>query len=129
MKGNWWLVLVAVSGLAACSDDGPSGPGSPSIDFAVTAPIEVASKAVIDVNVEIVRASGVQYPLVVVFEKANTGEPFFEVGSFFLQSGDRIAVARVPVLLDPRVRVTVRESSPAELSVSKTIAIDVLDFP
>jgi hypothetical protein len=31
--------------------------------------------------------------------------------------------------LDPRVRVTVRESSPAELSVSKTIEIDVLDFP
>lgn len=129
MKRTWWSVLIAALSVVACSGDGPAGPASPGIDFAVTAPSEIASKTVVDINVQIVRATGVQYPLVVVFEKANVGEPFFEVASYLLQSGDRIAVARVPIFLDPRVRITVRESSPAELSVSKTIAIDVLDFP
>lgn len=129
MKGNWWSVLIAAWGVAACSDDGPAGLGDPGIDFAVTAPSEIASKAVVHIDVEILRASGVQYPLVVMFEKAYTGQPFLEVGSYFLQDDERFVVAPVPVGIDVRIRVTAKDSSPAELAVSKTIAIDVLDDP
>jgi hypothetical protein len=32
-------------------------------------------------------------------------------------------------LKDPRIRVTARESSIREVTVSKTVRIDVLDFP
>jgi len=42
---------------------------------------------------------------------------------------ERVAVVRVPVLSYPRIRITVRESSPAEFTVSKTIQINVIDFP
>lgn len=129
MKGTWLFVVLAALTAAACSDDGPAGPSSPSISFAITAPTEIPTKGVVDVSVRILTASRVTYPLVVVFEKQNVGEEWFEAGRFILQSGSQLATARVPVLYDPRVRVTVSESSATEFSVSKTIAIDVIDFP
>jgi len=127
MNRKPFLPLAALAALA-CSN-GPAGPGEPQISFTVTAPTEVSSKAVVDVETNVIVARGVQFPLTVTFEKANAGESFLEVGSYVLGEGERIAVARIPVLLDPEIRVTVRESSAARFSVSKTIQIDVVDFP
>ena len=128
---NAKLLCVAMAALvgASCSDGGLAGPAGPRISFTVEAPAQVEAKAVVDVEVRITEASRVTRPLVVSFEKANAGEEFFGVASFILRDDERVAVARIPVLLDPRVRVTVRESSPAEFTVSKTIAIDVVAFP
>jgi hypothetical protein len=122
--------FVVVVGLlaTACSDD-PTGVAQPNIRFSITAPTQVATKTVIDVEARITEVTRVQVPLVVIFEKANVNEPFFEVGRFILTGDQRLAVARVPVLMDPRIRITVRESGPAELSVSQTVQVDVLDFP
>ena len=128
MNRRGLFVSMAALIAAACSD-GVAGPSGPRISFTVAAPAQVEAKAVVDVEVRITEASRVERPLVVSFEKANAGEPFFGVASFILREGEHVAVARIPVLLDPRVRVTVRESSPAEFTVSKTIAIDVVDFP
>ncbi len=123
------LVLSLAALVTAACNGGPAGPGEPQIDFTVTAPTTVNTKRVVDVEARITSAQGVQFPLMVVFEKANVGEPFFQVASYQLQGNQRTAVAGIPVLSDPRIRVTVRESSAAEISVSKTIQVDVLDFP
>jgi hypothetical protein len=127
---NAKVLCVAMAALVAAScSDGIVGPAGPRISFTVEAPAQVEAKAVVDVEVRITDTFGVTRPLVVSFEKANAGEAFFGVASFILRDDERVAVARIPVLLDPRVRVTVRESSPAEFTVSKTIAIDVVAFP
>ncbi len=125
LQSTLWIAALAAT---ACSD-GPAGLPDPDISFTVTAPTEVNSKSVVDVETRITSASRVQHPLVVVFEKANAGESFFQVASYILQESERVAVARIPVLSDPRIRITVRESSPAEFTVSKTIQINVVDFP
>jgi hypothetical protein len=122
------MLWIAALAAAACSD-GPVGVGDPAISFTVNAPTEVDTKSVIDVEAQITTAARVQTPLTVVFEKANAGEPFFQVASYILQDRERIAIAKIPVLADPRIRITVRESSPAEFTVSKTIQVDVVDFP
>ena len=127
MKRTLPLLLLSLAALA-CSD-GLAGPDSQQIAFTVTAPTEASGKAVIDVEARVIVAQRVQLPFTVVFEKANAGEPYFQVASLTLQGSERLAVARVPVLKDPMIRVTVRESSPAQFSVSKTIQVDVADYP
>jgi hypothetical protein len=124
---RWISTGLALAALA-CSDDGPLAPGREGFDFTVIAPRQIPSKTVVNVEVRVL-AARVEYPLVVQFEKAFVDGPFHDAGLYFLYQGDRGAVARVPVRLDMRIRVTVRESSPDGVAVSKTIAIDVADSP
>lgn len=129
----WTVALAGLCALVvACGDDdgGPAGLQAPGIDFVIVAPTELPTKATVDVEIQITEARAVQFPLAVEVDKANVGEEFIRVGGFImLDEDDRRFVARVPVLMDPRIRVTVSESGVRALSVSKTIAIDVLDFP
>ena len=118
-------------GAAACSDDGPAGPGEPRLAFDITAPRVIeADKALVEVLVTISQSARVVYPLRVRFEKANVGQPFILEGERVLaNSSETRTTLRIPVTQDPRIRVTVTESGTTGLSVSKTIQIDVLEFP
>ncbi len=132
MKQAWCVgAAVGLMLTLACSDDGgPSGPIEPSIEFQVTAPSSVGSKAQIDILVRIIQAVNVTYPLTVIFEKANAGEGFNieSRNPLFTPEMDRVTVSS-PAGRDPRYRVTVVESGPREFSVSRTISVDVIDFP
>lgn len=117
--------------LIGCSDEGPSGPVEPRIEFQITAPAQVESKATIEIAVRIVAAEGVEYPLMVMFEKANSGEGFNVESEIplFTPEQDRVTL-QSPAGRDPRYRITVTESGPAAFSVSRTIGpVDVVDFP
>lgn len=117
--------------LIGCSDEGPSGRVEPRIEFQITAPAQVESKATIEIAVRIVAAEGVEYPLMVRFEKANAGEGFNVESEIplFTAEQDRVTL-QSPAGRDPRYRVTVTESGPAAFSVSRTIGpVDVVDFP
>ena len=131
MRYSWRHLLLAGgwAALLSCSDDGPSGPGETGIDFAIQAPDAVESKAIVDIVVTITRATRVEFPLRVELEKANLGEGFFGEGSFSLSEGERVASFIAVPGRDPRFRVTVTESGDLPISVSKTIFVDVLDFP
>ena len=118
-----WAVLLS------CSDDGPSGPAERGLDFAIRAPQTVESKARVDIVVTITRAGGVEFPLRVELEKANLGEDFFGQGAFSLNEGQRVASFIAIPGRDPRFRVTVTEAGEFPISVSRTIFVDVLDFP
>lgn len=122
LAGGWAALL-------SCSDDGPSGPGETGLDFAIQAPQEVDSKATVDIVVTITRANRVEFPLHVELEKANLGEAFFGQGAFSLNEGELVASFVAVPGRDPRFRVTVTESGELPVSVSKTIFVDVLDFP
>lgn len=128
----FWKHLLLAGGWAAllsCSDDGPSGPGGTGLDFAIQAPEAVESKARVDIVVTITRATRIEFPLRVELEKANLGEPFLSQGAFSLNEGQRMASFVAIPGRDPRFRVTVTESGELPISVSKTIFVDVLDFP
>ena len=122
LAGGWAVLL-------SCSDDGPSGPVGTGLDFAIQAPTTVASKSRVDIVVTITKASGVEFPLRVELEKANRGEAFFGQGAFSLSEGQRVATFIAVPGRDPRFRVTVSEAGEVPISVSKTIFVDVLDFP
>ena len=123
----WFAVAIAI---AACSDDGPSGLGGRSLDFEIDAPQQIPTKTVLAIEARITDIDAARYPLTVTFEKANAGQEFTGVGEVTLtRSGQRAATVSIPILMDPRIRVTIRESSPSATTVSKTVFIDVLDFP
>jgi hypothetical protein len=114
----------------ACSDDGPLGSGREVFDFTVVAPNQIATKMVVEIEARIVDVDAAVYPMTFVFEKANAGEDFLGAGQVVLTApSQRSARLSIPVLKDPRIRVTARESSVREVTVSKTVRIDVLDFP
>ncbi len=124
------LALLAPLAGAACSDDtSPLAAGS-RIEFSINAPDELPVKGVVDVETRILLAQGVEYPLEVTYEKANAGEPFLVVGGLTIASAETSRVSmQVPVFEDPEIRVTVRESSAQGLTVSKSVRVDVLEFP
>lgn len=122
LAGGWAVLL-------SCSDDGPSGPGEKGLDFAIQAPQTIESKSRVDIVVTITRAGGVEFPLRVELAKANLGEDFFGQGAFSLSEGQRVASFIAVPGRDPRFRVTVSEAGEVPISVSKTIFVDVLDFP
>lgn len=122
LAGGWAALL-------SCSDDGPSGPAGRGLDFAIQAPRAVESKARIDIVVTITRSGGVEFPLRVELEKANLGEEFFGQGAFSLNQGQRVASFIAVPGRDPHFRVTVTEAGAVPISISKTIFVDVLNFP
>lgn len=128
MKATIGLAVLGMLFLAACGSD-PSGPSTPGIDFSVSAPVELPTKSRVDVVVTITRAQGVVFPLLVEFEKKNVGQPFNRQGLFVLSEQDRQIAMAVVLRMDPLVRVTVTDSGTPALSVTKTVAVDVLDFP
>lgn len=131
MRSFWMYLLLAGGGAAllSCSDDGPSAPSGTDLDFVIQAPLVVESKANVDIVVTITRSETVEFPLRVVLEKANLGEAFLGQGTLSLNEGERIASFVAVPGRDPRFRVTVTESGELPVSVSKTIFVDVLDFP
>lgn len=123
------IASLALAGAVACSADGPFA-ALRTFDFDLVAPEQIPNKRVVTIEARITRLGRAQYPLTVAFEKANVGEDFYGSGEVTLRSpGERVAQMRIPILADPMIRVTVRESSDAGLSVSKTVRIDVLNFP
>jgi hypothetical protein len=131
MRSFWMYLLLSGGGAAlfSCSDDGPSAPRGTDLDFVIQAPQVVESKANVDIVVTITRSETVEFPLRVVLEKANLGEAFLGQGTLSLNEGERIASFVAVPGRDPRFRVTVTESGELPVSVSKTIFVDVLDFP
>jgi hypothetical protein len=130
MKPTTVCLVIASLLVAGCTDDdSPFEPGA-VIDFEIIVPAVLQAKGLVDVETHILLARGVEYPLEVTFEKANTGAPFFVEGTQTIQSSatSRVSI-RIPLLEDPRIRVTVRESSAQGLTVSKSVQVDVLDFP
>ena len=125
------FVLVAAAALAAvgCSES-PTGPSGVGLDFQIFAPATLPTKAVVDVETRIAGSERIEYPLLVTYEKANVGESFVVVGTQTIADARTRSVAmRVPLFEDPRIRVTVTEASSRAVSVSKTVQVDVLDFP
>lgn len=128
MRAMIGLAVVAAVFLVACGDD-PTSPSGPGIDFSISAPVELPTKSRVDVVVTITRAQEVVFPLLVEFEKKNVGQPFNRQGLFVLSDQDRQIAMAVVLRMDPLVRVTVSDSGSPALSVTKTVAVDVLDFP
>lgn len=125
------LLLLPLAALAfACSDDVSPLAGGSRIEFEILAPAELPAKGVVDVETRVLLAQGVEYPLEITYEKANVGGPFLVEGAQSIASAATTRVSlRVPVFEDPQIRVTVRESSAQGLTVSKTVRVDVLEFP
>jgi hypothetical protein len=89
----------------------------------------IETKTTVDLVVTVTIARAVEFPLEVRVEKANAGQPFFLEGTKQLPEGQRtVSFVAVP-RQDPQYRVTVTESGAEGLSVSKTVAVEVLDFP
>ncbi len=128
MKATIGLAVLGLLFVVACGSD-PTTPSGPGIDFNVSAPVELPTKSRVDVVVTITRARGVVFPLLVEFEKKNVGQPFNRQGLFVLSDEDRQIAMAVVLRMDPLVRVTVTDSGSPALSVTKTVAVDVLDFP
>lgn len=129
MRATFGLVVLGVLFSAACSSD-PTSPSGPGIDFNLSAPTELPTKSKIDVVITITRARGVVFPLQVEIEKKNVGQSFKREGLFQLfDENDRQVRMPVTFRMDPLVRVTVTDSGTPALSVTKTVAVDVLDFP
>lgn len=129
------LPLALLSALSiACSDDGDGNPFvlQPQLDFQIVVPAELAVKGVVDVEMRILVARNVEYPLEVTFEKANVGEPFVALAPVQIigsASTNSVSIGPVPVYEDPTFRVTVTESSAQRISVSKLVTVNVLEFP
>jgi hypothetical protein len=122
--------LMLAAAALACSDGGPVTPARTVFDFTIEAPRQIATKTVVEIEARIVDVDAAVYPMTFVFEKANAGQEFVAVGEVVLRGpGERVARVAIPILMDPRIRVTARESSLREVTVSKTVQIDVLDFP
>lgn len=129
MRATIGLAVLATLFLAACEGD-PTSLSGPGIDFNLSAPVELPTKSKIDVVVTITRARGVVFPLHVEIEKKNVGQSFKREGFFRLfDENDREVAMPVTFRMDPLVRVTVTDSGTPALSVTKTVAVDVLDFP
>lgn len=127
MRTAW--TCMALAAVAACNgEDYPTGfQATPEIHFHLVAPATLPTKAVVEIETVITAARFVRYPLTVVYEKANAGEPFFEVGTLAIQGPDGLRAAMgVPILMDPRIRVTVSDGT--GYAESRIIEIDVLDF-
>lgn len=124
------FVLPLAAVVLACSDDASPLAAGSRIEFEILAPAELPAKGVVDVETRILLAQGVIYPLEITYEKANVGGPFLVEGVQTIESAATSRVTlRVPVFMDPQIRVTVRESSAQRLTVSKTVRVDVLEFP
>lgn len=124
------FVLLGLTLLACSAGAGPSGPPPPaSLGFTVLSPAEIDTKKLVEIVVRLDVAHSLAYPLRVTVEKANAGQDFFEVGQLAFQSSEqRTLTFRIPIAMDPTLRVTIAESEPAGISVTRTVAIDVLDF-
>ena len=109
------ILGLAVLGLfltAACGDDSsPAAPGTPALDFSLSVPEQVDSKAQVEIRVTILEARNVQFPLTVEIEKANVDEPFIREGLFFLEEGDRTVAMTRALRKDPQIRATASEAS------------------
>jgi hypothetical protein len=126
------LAAVALAGAAACTDGGgPAGPAEKALAFTLAAPAAVPTKQVVEIEVRVTEARLVNYPLTVTFEEANRDEPYAMVAAVILRKPeDTLARIAEEAARDPLYRVTITEAGGAAvLSVSRTVQVDVLDFP
>ena len=125
------MALLSLAILACNDSDGPAGPAEKALDFTLQAPGSVPTKQVLQIEVRVTQATLVNYPLTVTFEEANLDEPYAVIASVLLQKPeDTIARISEEAARDPLYRVTITEAGGAAvLSVSKTVQVDVLDFP
>lgn len=126
------LAAIALTVAAACSgESGPAGPPEKALAFTVAAPSSVPTKQVVEIEVRVTRAALVNYPLTVTFEEANLNEPYALVAAVQLQKPeDTLVRISEEAARDPLYRVTITEAGGAAvLSVSRTVQVDVLDFP
>lgn len=126
------LATIALTVAAACSgESGPTGPPEKALAFTLAAPSSVPTKQVVEIEVRVTRAALVNYPLTVTFEEANLNEPYALVAAVQLQKPeDTLVRISEEAARDPLYRVTITEAGGAAvLSVSRTVQVDVLDFP
>jgi hypothetical protein len=124
-----WIAMAFV-GMAACEDDGTTGPAQKTLEFTLSAPSSVPTKQVVELEARVTQAVLVNYPLTVTFEEANADDTFALVSTVqLLKPEDTVAAINEEAARDPLYRVTVSEAGGAPLRVSKTAQIDVLDFP
>jgi hypothetical protein len=126
------LAAIVLTASVACSgESGPVGPAEKALAFTLAAPTSVPTKQVVEIEVRVTEARLVNYPLTVTFEEANLNEPYAVVASVLLQKPeDTLARIAEEAARDPLYRVTITEAGGAAvLSVSRTVQVDVLDFP
>ncbi|HUP00630.1 MAG TPA: hypothetical protein VM737_03795 [Gemmatimonadota bacterium] len=133
MKRLFVMSMLFVLAVLAAGCDGertPAGPiPPPRLEFTILAPPEIDTKKVVEVIVRIDVAQSVDFPLRVEVEKANVGEDFFGAGTLAVQSeAQKTVTFPIPIAMDPTLRVTVTESGAGGISVTQTVAIDVLDY-
>jgi hypothetical protein len=123
--------IVLVSAVACSGGGGPAAPAQKALAFTLAAPTSVPTKQVVEIEVRVTEARLVNYPLTVTFEEANLNEPYAVVASVLLQKPeDTLARIAEEAARDPLYRVTITEAGGAAvLSVSRTVQVDVLDFP
>ncbi len=128
-RRNLGAVIGTAILLAGCGGDGgPVTVEDPELVVRLVVPAAIPEKSVLDVQAHIVRARGVEPPIVVSFEKSNVGEPFNEAGFIILHGlEDRVAVARIPIFKDPTIRATARDAS--GLESTSMASVDVLEYP
>jgi hypothetical protein len=133
VKHTTWIWVAALLGaLAGCADDdGPVGPANKGLVFSLTAPQSVPTKQIVQLEVRIMEARLVNYPLTVTFEEANQNQSFDLVATVHLQKPeDTMATISEEAARDPLYRVTICEAGQAaKLCVERTVQVDVLDFP
>lgn len=126
------LATIALASAVACNGGGgPAAPAQKALAFTLAAPSSVPTKQVIEIEVRVTEARLVNYPLTVTFEEANLNEPYAVIASVLLQKPeDTLARIAEEAARDPLYRVTITEAGGAAvLSVSRTVQVDVLDFP
>ena len=131
MKHTVWFLGLVV-GIAACADDGgPAGPAEKALSFSLSAPSSVPTKQDVELEIRVTQAALVNYPLTVTFEEANVDQPYALVATVLLRKPeDTIARVSEEAARDPLYRVTICEAGmAAKLCASKTVQVDVLDFP
>jgi hypothetical protein len=123
--------MVLTASVACSGESGPAGPAEKALAFTLAAPTSVPTKQVVEIEVRVTEARLVNYPLTVTFEEANLNEPYAVVASVLLQKPeDTLARIAEEAARDPLYRVTITEAGGAAvLSVSRTVQVDVLDFP
>lgn len=133
MKRPLWFVLgIALVATGACDDTGGStGPAEKALDFSLSAPSEIPTKGLVDLEARVTAAVLVNYPLTVTFEEANEDQGYAVIGTVLLQKPeDTVARSHEDAARDPLYRVTICEAGQAaRLCVSRTARVDVLDFP
>jgi hypothetical protein len=126
----WTAALLA--GLAGCGgDDGPAGIDGKALTFSFSAPPSVPTKQLVELEIRVIEARLVDYPLTVTFEEANQDQAFELVATVLLRKPeDTIATISEEAARDPLYRVTICEAGgAAHLCVERTAQVDVLDFP